>query len=79
MGGNEYEKNIFLASLISIPFLLCACQTQDNVKQTSSTEITTSKNIQIIKILMCLLFSFMMNPGFGDMMEEQVFIHLVIS
>ena len=42
-GGNEYEKSIFLASLISIPFLLCVCQTLDNVKETSSTEITTSK------------------------------------
>lgn len=37
------KKSIFLASLISIPFLLCVCQTLDNVKETSSTEITTSK------------------------------------
>ena len=37
------KKSILLASLISIPFILCACQTQDNVKETSSTEITTSK------------------------------------
>lgn len=37
------KKGIFLISIFSIPFILCACQTQDNAKETSSTEITTSK------------------------------------
>ena len=45
MGGNEYEKSIFLDSLISIPFLLCACQTQDNV-----TESTTQTKALKIKL-----------------------------
>ena len=30
------KKSILLASLISIPFILCACQTQDNVTESTT-------------------------------------------
>ena len=30
------KKSIFLASLISIPFILCACQTEDNVTESTT-------------------------------------------
>ena len=40
------KKSIFLASLISIPFILCACQTQDNV--TESTTQTKALKHKII-------------------------------
>lgn len=40
------KKSILLASLISIPFILCACQTQDNV--TESTPQTKALKHKII-------------------------------
>ena len=40
------KKSILLASLISIPFILCACQTQDNV--TESTTQTKALKHKII-------------------------------